>query len=227
MKFPRVHPLPRARRNAAAPTIAVTTTGDFIKMRIDQVNQFRRARGSFKTTRAISAQAPYGNGAPPHLRIPRTTNRDIRAVVQAWDQAFRTYGLRDQALGGKHNEAFEETHRRRWERTRQLVDELTAGQPESAQFARNAEFWAVWLDDLAKYLSERQLGRPARLDVIIDVVKDSVVELPGVLTEAGRAAARGAGKQLGATATWVKWGAAAGVGLLVVPAAWSALRPKD
>lgn len=242
MTFPRIHPIRLARRNAAdAPTLTIASKGDFIKMRIDQMTQFRKIRGSFKTPKRIPTIAPYANGAPPFRSIPRTTNADIRAVVRSWDQAFRAYKVRDQRLGGSHNKAFELTHRRRWENTRRLVQQLTAGQPDRDEFAQNAAFWAVWLPDLAVYLSDRQHGQPARMQVIIDVITEAAEELPDTLVDVAGAAVEGvidgakdaadqAGKGWDWLTRWLKWGALAGAGLLVAPpllSAWRRSRPPE
>ena len=135
MRFPRIHPIRHARRNAVrSPTVTVATRGDFIKMRIEQLRQFRQLRGSIRTTKPIPVEEPYGNGASPYQRIPQTTNADIKAIVRAWERAYRTYGLRDSRLGGTHNEAFEQTHRRRWEHTKRRIRQLTRARPDSDKF---------------------------------------------------------------------------------------------
>lgn len=237
MKFPRIHPIRQARRNAAdTPTLTVASKGDFIKQRIDQMKQFRKIRGSFKTKR-IPTIEPYANGAPPFQSIPQTTNADVLALVRSWDQAFRAYQVRDQRLGGSHNKAFELTHRRRWENTRRLVQQLTAGQPHTAEFAQNAAFWAVWLPDLAVYLSDRQHGQPARMQVIIDAITEATEELPetladaaGAVVEGAQDAAEQARKGWSSLTRWLKWGALAGAGLVVAPpllSAWRRSRPPE
>ncbi|MCG8419734.1 MAG: hypothetical protein MJE77_17515 [Proteobacteria bacterium] len=225
MRFPRIHPIRRARRNAIrSPTLTVATRGDFIKMRIEQLRQFRQLRGSFRTTEPIPVDDPYGNGASAYQRIARTTNGDIKTIVRAWDRAYRTYGLRNPRLGGTHNEAFERTHRRRWEHTRRRSRQLTRDRPDSDEFAENAKFWAIWLEDLAKYLNERQRGQPARMDIVADVLEQSISELPETLASAATTAAQNAANaarttanKLNAAGTWLKWGALAGAGLLIVP----------
>lgn len=229
MKYPRIHQIRRARRNAAAPpTITVAAKGDFIKMRIDQLRQFRKLRGTFKTTEALPTEKPYAVGAPAFQTIPRTTNADIKTIVNAWDEAFRTYAPRSQRLGGSHNKKFEKTHRTRWKHTKKQVAKLIRGQPGAAEFSRNPEFWTIWLTDIAAYLSERQQGRPARMDIIADALEQSVDELPETLANAAEAAAEAAsnaasnaadvaGKGLSIAGSWLKWGAVAAGGFLLVP----------
>ena len=220
------------RRNASERSkLTVATQGDFIKMRIEQLRQFSKVRGTFKTTKLQQARAPYGNGILRHQVIPRTTNGDVKALAQAWNRAFVTYGVLEQPLGGEHNEAFETTHRRRWAQTRKLVERLTARKSDDAEFARNAEFWQVWLSDVAKYLSVRQQGQPSRLNVIIDVIGESVGELPETLGNAAEhltgaldAATEPIKKAVG---PWLKWGVIAGAGLLIVPPVIRALRTHN
>ena len=222
MRFPRIHPIRHARRNAVrSPTVTVATRGDFIKMRIEQLRQFRQLRGSIRTTKPIPVEEPYGNGASPYQRIPQTTNADIKAIVRAWNRAYRFHGLREPRLGGTHHEAFERTHRRRWEHTKRRVRQLTRDRPDSDELAQNAKFWAIWLEDLAKYLNERQRGQPARMDIVADILEQSVSELPETLASAASTAAKNAAnaarataKKLGTAGTWFKWGALAGACLL-------------
>lgn len=147
--------------------------------------------------------------------IPRTTNRDVIALVTRWQAELARAGDRD--------EDRDKSERERWAACVAEVDRHTRGVAFDAEYPANEPLWQECTLRLAQYLESLKM-RPSRWELLSESVGEAVAEIGDTLAgaaasvgKAGGGAAKAATSGLLGALLWPA--ALVGGGLLIFRAA--------
>ena len=162
-----------AVRNA---TLEITPSGT---LRVDSVDDpmdfWQASRRFFNDRRVVKTGAR-------NFAYPETTNADVRQLARIWDGVHKKVWRSDLSNA--------DGYRQRWRFAFKTTIELTDHAVPTATFPRNEEFWLVWTKRQAVYLSAVR-SMPTKRDLALEVLDETVHELPGAVVRTAGAVAIG------------------------------------
>jgi hypothetical protein len=159
--------------------LVVETKQDHIRQWIELKRKFSELRG-FDIGRNRKA-------------IPRTTNGDVREIIDWWDAELTRALLRDPRALDKDKASV-----RRWMQAKRELDSTLRRAKPQAVFRRNEWLWQEETARLAQYLEARKMV-PSAVQLAVEAVKETVSEridqaqeLVSDVSKAGKAIKTGA-----------------------------------
>lgn len=160
-------PSPEPNRLRNSPRVLSISQPDHVRLWVELKRQYTALRG-----------ARTGRNRKP---IPKTTRADVLQMATRWSRELT--GAQRRAA----QTANDRSERDRWQRCLTIIDADAAAANESLPLAVNQAFWDC-SRRLAIYLESLKI-RPSRWRLLVESVTESVAELPGRVTDAGRSVA--------------------------------------
>lgn len=141
---------------------ALRDAGPSVPLRVQGItyaDHWLKIKAAFLAARGI---AGYDDAGKPY---PQTTVGDVLAVAAH-------YNREPIAALRRHD-------RRRWLEALDTLAASTAGQPETARYPHNRDFWQRDTRRLSLALGRLEVGQPSRFEMAWESLTESVAELPG------------------------------------------------